>query len=204
MRMAFGLVGLLVTLAIILMLFKTQAPALKAGKKAQDQARQMVGRDEDGNRVTDAVTLDARDRAGKMESVVVSDITPNSAIQQRYGLQKGDVIIQMGDLNVRDNMSSPEEAKDFLLKAYQDNREVVVIRGWDKLTLPMGPGAAPAPANANAPTEPAAQPEGAQAQAPETSQDATAAQPAKAPAKARDNRSAMERQLDLIKNIPGQ
>src|SRR3954452_10688183 len=113
MRMAFGLVSLLVTLAIILMLFRTvQAPMLKEGKKAQDQARQMAGRDEEGERVTNAVSLESQDRDGKMESVVVSDIMANSALQQRYGLQKGDVILEMGPLVVKGNMSSPDEAKD--------------------------------------------------------------------------------------------
>ena len=39
MRMAFGLVGLLVTVGLIMLWFaKTQAPVLKEGKKAQDQA----------------------------------------------------------------------------------------------------------------------------------------------------------------------
>ena len=203
MRMAFGLVSLLVTLAIILFIFKyIQAPTLKEGKKAQDQTRQLVGRDEEGNRVTDAITLDARDRGGKMESVVVTDVVPNSAIQQRFGLQKGDVIVQMGDLSVRDNMSSPDEAKDFLLKTYQDNRELVVLRGWDKLTLPMNENVArAAAAQATTPGTPAQPAPGAQADA--TPPPGDSQKPAESP-KPRDNRGALERQLDLIKDIPGQ
>jgi hypothetical protein len=195
MRMAFGLVSLLVTLAIILMLFRSvQAPMLKEGKKAQDQARQMAGRDEDGQRVTNAVTLDSQDKGGKMESVVVTDITPNSALQQRYGLQKGDVILEMGPLVVRGNMSSPDEAKDMLQDAFQKNYNLVVIRGWDKLTLPMPEGAAPAVSAAATP--------GARADATPAPDAAKAAKPA-APRK-EPPKSAMERQLDLIRNIPGQ
>ena len=212
MRMAFGLVSLLVTLGIILLLFRAQAPALKEGKKAQDQARQMAGRDEDGARVTDAVTLDANDRNGKMESVVVTDIRENSALQQRYGLQKGDVIVEMGPLAVRGHMSSPEEARDMLQDAYQKNYNLVVIRGFDRLTLPMAEGTAPASASAAAPGAPKApgsapdptDPAGAQADAtpaPGSAKDAEQAVPAPKP---RDNRGALERQLDLIKNIPGQ
>ena len=201
MRMAFGLVSLLVTLAIILWIFKTyEAPVLKEGKKAQDQARQIAGRDEEGAPVTDAIKLDAQDRNGKMESVLVTDITPNSALQQRYGLQKGDVILQMGELTVRDSMSSPDEAKDFLLKAYQEGRNLVVIRGWDKLTLPMPPGSAPVAAAATAkPTGP-----GEQADATATPNKAKEPEQAAPAPKPRDNRGALERQLDLIKNIPGQ
>lgn len=205
MRAAFGLVSLLVTLAVMLFIFKyLQAPVIKEGKKAQDQARQITGRDEEGARVTDALTLDAQDRNGKMESVIVTDVKADSAIQKRYGLQTGDVIVQMGELTVRDHMSSPDEAKDFLLKAYQESRDLVVIRGWDKLTLPMPEGVAPPPAAAAASAAtkspaPAAQPGSAQASGADKE-----TQPATPPAKQRDNRGALERQLDLIKNIPGQ
>jgi len=203
MRMAFGLVSLLVTLAIILFIFKyIEAPTIKEGKKAQDTARQMAGRDEEGQRVTDAVTLDSQDRAGKMESVVVSDIRANSALQQRYGLQKGDVILEMGELSVRGYMNSPDEAKDFLLKAYQENRNLVVIRGWDKLTLPMNENVARAAAAKTTTPGGTAQPApGAQADA--TPPPADSQKPAESP-KPRDNRGALERQLDLIKDIPGQ
>ena len=216
MRMAFGLVSLLVTLAIILFIFKyIEAPTIKQGKKTQDTARQMAGRDEEGQRVTDAVTLDSQDRNGKMESVIVTDITPNSALQQRYGLQKGDVILQMGELAVRDSMSSPDEAKDFILKAYQENRDLIVIRGWDKLTLPMSAADTAAAARAAARTAARAAPPdsanpatpGAQADAnaaPGGAKEAKDAQQAAPPPKPRDNRGALERQLDLIKDIPGQ
>ena len=206
MRMAFGLVSLLVTLGIILMIFKmVQAPVIKEGKKAQDQARQMAGRDEEGERVTNAVTLDQQDVDGKMQSVTVTDITSNSALQQRYGLQKGDVILEMGPLQVRGNMSSADEAKDMLQDAYQKNYPLVVMRGWDKLTLPMPEGSAsasstPAPAGSTA-KKPAA-PSGATADA-SSSQQKSSQQPA-TPPKPRDNRGALERQLDLIKDIPGQ
>ena len=49
MRMAFGLVSLLVVIAIILVAFSMYtAPVAKQGKKTQDQARQISGRDEEG------------------------------------------------------------------------------------------------------------------------------------------------------------
>ena len=44
MRMAFGLVSLLVVMAIILMLFKSVRPDAQGGQEAQDQARAMSGR----------------------------------------------------------------------------------------------------------------------------------------------------------------
>jgi hypothetical protein len=206
MRMAFGLVSLLVTLAIILFIFKyIEAPVIKEGKKAQDEARQMAGRDEEGERVTNAITLDSQDRNGKMESVIVTDITADSAIQQRYGLEKGDVILEMGPLSVRGNMSSPDEAKDMLQDAYQKNYSLVVIRGWDKLTLPMPAGSAPAPAApaVAASAKPAAA--GAQADAAQASGNTKDPQQgANAPPPKQQPKGALDRQLDLIRNIPGQ
>src|SRR3954453_21558192 len=127
MRAAFGLVSLLVVVAIILILFSMYSiPAAKQGKVAQNQAQQIAGRDEDNAPVTDAITLDAQDRNGRMEGAIVTSIVPGSAIDTHYGFQPGDVILEMGQLTVRDYMSSADEAKDFLLKAYQENRPVVV------------------------------------------------------------------------------
>src|SRR3954447_22221854 len=125
MRMAFGLVSLLVVLAIILLLFSVyEAPMLKQTKSTRQQAQQIAGRDEDNAPVTDAITLDAKDRNGRMEGAVVTDVVAGSAIQVKYGLQKGDVILELGDLTVKEYMSSPGEAKDFLLKACQENKPV--------------------------------------------------------------------------------
>ena len=165
--------------------------------------------------MTDAVILEVQDKAGKMESVVVSDMTANSAIQQRDGLQKGDVILQIGPLSVRDNMSSADEAKDFLLDAYQKNQDLVVIRGWDKLTLPMpegaprlsppagsGPGRFGVRPGRSTPADPTARRPRRQADASQTPSKAKT--PKLGPAREEPPKSAMERQLDLIRNIPGQ
>ena len=138
MRMALGLVSLLVVLGIIMLMFSIyEAPMLKTGKGTRQQAQQLAGRDEDNAPVTDAITLDAQDRNGRMEGAVVTSIVTGSALQQKYGLQPGDVLVELGQLPVREYMNSPDEAKDFLLKAYQEDRPVVVMRGVEKLTLPM-------------------------------------------------------------------
>ena len=155
MRMALGLVSLLVVLGIILLLFSIyEAPMIKSGTNARQQAQQIAGRDEDNAPVTDAIVLDAQDHNGRMEGVVVKSVVPGSAIETLYGFQPGDVILQLGELTVRDYMSSPDEAKDFLLKAYQENRPVVVMRGYERVTLPLEAPARNAAASA-APPKPA-------------------------------------------------
>jgi hypothetical protein len=206
MRMAFGLVSLLVVLGIVMLLFSIyEAPVLKRGKSAQDDARAIAGRDENNAPVTDAVTLDAQDRNGRMEGAVVTSITPGSALEQRFGLQNGDVILSMGPLSVRDNMSSAGEAKDFLLDAYQKNQQLVVMRGFERVTLPMDPAAArAAAAAAPAPTAPTAAAPGATQPPANDAAQASAQQPDAAPQKKPKKNTGLEGQLDLIRNIPGQ
>jgi hypothetical protein len=228
MRMAFGLVSLLVTLAIILLLFKTySAPMLKRGKSATDDARQLAGRDENNAPVTDAIKLDSRDRNGQMVGAVVTDITPGSAIEMKYGLHKGDVIVELGQLMVRGNMSSADEARDFLLHSYQRSDPVVVMRGKNRLTLPLAPGQQPEPAEPAEPaadasatpdvdpfdpgggSQPAAAPAAPAGDAAQASGDAQPQPPAPAPtdtgkAKQRQPKGGLEGQLDIIRNIPGQ
>jgi hypothetical protein len=199
MRAAFGLVSLLVVVAIILILFSMYSiPAAKQGRVAQNQARQIAGLDEDNAPVTDAVTLDAKDRNGKMEGAVVTSITPGSALQKRFGLQNGDVILEMGPLSVKENMSSASEAKDFLLDAYQKDQSLVVMRGSERFTLPQDMARAAAAA-ARAPA-PGANPN------PETPQ-ASAQQPDPATENKPEQKKpagGLQGQLDLIRNIPGQ
>ena len=192
MRMAFGLVSLLVVLGIIMLLFSTyQAPMLKQGKTMRDDAQQLAGRDENNAPVTHAVTLDAQDRAGKMEAAVVTGIVGGSTLETHYGLQKGDLIVQLGQVAVKGNIHSADEAKDFLLYAYQRNEPVVVLRGGEQLTLPLAAPARNAAASAGPPAGASATADGTQAPTPE--------QPAqKKPA------GGLEGQLDLIRNAGGQ
>ena len=196
MRVAFGLVSLLVVIAIIMLVFSMyEAPVLKRGKTAQDDARQIAGRDEDNLPVTHAVTLDAKDRNGRMESVVVTSVAPGSTIEKHYGLQAGDEIVQLGQLPVKGYMNSADEAKDFLLSAYQRNEPVVVMRGFEQLTLPLDPGTASAVI-----VPPAAGPQPAR---PDASQAAAQDAPAQ-PAPEKKKPGGLEGQLDLIRNLPGQ
>ena len=192
MRMAFGLVSLLVVFAIIMLVFSMyEAPVLKRGKTAMDDARALAGRDEDNAPVTDAITLDAKDRNGRMEAAVVTSITPGSALEKRYGLRAGDEIIQLGPLAIRGTIQSADEAKDFLHSSFQRNEPVVVVRGFEQLTLPLDPKVAAAAAAAPAPATPTPPGDASQAAA----QEATPAQ--KKP-------GGLEGQLDLIRNLPGQ
>lgn len=197
MRVAFGLVSLLVVLAIIMLVFSMyEAPVLKRGKTAMDDARQLAGRDEDNLPVTHAITLDAKDRNGRMEAAVVTSITPGSTLEKVYGLQVGDEIVQLGPLTVKDYIHSADEAKDFLLSSFQKTEPVIVVRGSQQVSLPLDPAVTAAAPKAPAAPQPAAAGDASQAgaQQPET--------PAQPPAQKKPG--GLEGQLDLIRNIPGQ
>lgn len=190
MRMALGLVSLLVVLGIIMLLFSIyEAPMLKRGASARQQAQQIAGRDEDNAPVTDAMVLEAQDHNGRMEGAVVKSVVAGSAIETHYGFQAGDVILQLGELTVRDSMNSPGEVKDFLLKAYQENRPVVVMRGFERVTLPLEVPARNAAASAAPPTQ--------QAPGLSPAEPEKAAQAKPAPKKP----GGLEGQLDLIRKL---
>src|SRR4051794_13420970 len=207
MRMAFGLVSLLVVLAIILLLFSVyEAPMLKQTKSTRQQAQQIAGRDEDNAPVTDSITLDGQDRNGRMEGAVVTSIVPGSTIETHYGLQPGDVILEMGQLTVRDYMSSADEAKDFLLKAYQENRPVVVMRGPARMTLPMekamrnaAASAVPPPPAPSPTADPARAAQGGAVAGAQNDPAAADASKAAPPKPAQKKPGGIQGQLELIK-----
>jgi len=195
MRMAFGLVSLLVVIAIILVAFSMYtAPVAKQGKKTQDQARQIAGRDEEGNNATDSITLQEQESGGKTTGILVADVKPGGAMEKHFGFQKGDVILQIGPLTAKDNFASAGEAKDFLLDAFQRGNTVVVMRGWDQVTLPSTNAPVAAAAGTDAPAGTAT---GAQA----TADGQQPAEEAKRPARRPPNQpsgNSIQRQLDLI------
>src|SRR5688572_14473969 len=102
MRMGFGLVGLLVVVAIILILFvKKEEPTLRAGQKAKQEAQQLSGRGPDQLPASQSVKLEPQMRNNQIESLLVTDVTPGGALDQYFGLKKGDAIVKVGDLDVR-------------------------------------------------------------------------------------------------------
>lgn len=182
MRMAFGLVSLLVTVGIIVWIFAEMNSGIsKPARQAQDQARQMAGRDETGERATASLTLDLHDRGGKTDGVIVTAITPGSALQQQYGLQVGDVITRAGDMPFGDPFVTDVETADaMLLEAYKGNRPLQVVREGQSIELPQ-PAEVPSPLVESPQTDAPQQPP-----------------PQRRPT------GGLERQREIIRSIPGQ
>ena len=137
MRMGagFGFVGLLVVVGIIVWAFsESEIPKLQKGREAQKQAEQISGRGPDGQPAAQSVKLDPKAKGGRTESLVVSDITPGGALEQYFGLQKGDEIIQIGPMKVPD-WGGDEVAIAMVHEAAQRNHALVVRRNGQTVTL---------------------------------------------------------------------
>lgn len=147
MRMAFGLVSLLVAVGIILWLYGNYtAPVAKQGSAAREQAQQMAGRDETGAAATESLTLEPRQRSGKVDGMRVASITPGGAMATFYGLRQDDIILQAGDMPFTDPVGGDVElAEAMLLEAYKAQKPLRVLRGTEQITLPAPAGSANAP-----------------------------------------------------------
>jgi hypothetical protein len=156
MRMAFGLVGLLVTIGVIAwfmhMIYLPDVQAsLAAQKKADTFVNQLNGQDNQGIPIENMYSVYADTRSdGKLQDLQITNVVSGSAIQTRFGLMNNDVVIAAIDSHmVRTDLNGLDDeqaGKDAIRDAYTgDGGQLVVIRNDQQLTLPL-PKNAPAPA----------------------------------------------------------
>ena len=139
MRYGFGLLALLVVVAIILVLQAyVTGPTLHKGVEARGQAQQIAGVDENGGRVSDSYDLKAEMDAGKLRGLRVTRISSTSPMKTYYGLQKDDVIVEYGAagnlMKVREE-SDADLAKSMVAEAYQRHQPLVVLRNGQPVKL---------------------------------------------------------------------
>jgi len=143
MRMAFGLVSLLVVVAIILYVGSIYyPPMLTRGKAAQVQAQQMSGREaKTGKAATQAVQWAGVNEGGQFRGVKVVAITdPTGGLVTYYGLQSGDVVVKVGGIDFASvAMDDPKAAVDWILQGgYEKSAPLTVIRNGQVIDLPQG------------------------------------------------------------------
>lgn len=135
MRMGIGLVSILVVLAITLIWFKnTQVPVMETGQKAKEEAKQLSGRGPDQMPASQSVKLEPQMKNNQIESLLVTDVTPGGALDQYFGLKKGDVIVRVGEFDIRGNPYN-EDAEVMVFEAAQKNSPIVVLRDGQRVTL---------------------------------------------------------------------
>lgn len=140
MRAIFGLVSLLVVVAIIVYLFSIYSiPVAKQGRITQQQARQLSGHDEDGTPADQTIKLDADLRNNKIADLIVTSVVPGGAMDRMYGFQPGDKIIAIGeyDISTLSNDDFEMAKAQLLQEGYEKSKPVMVIRNGQKVQLPM-------------------------------------------------------------------
>src|SRR5205809_392146 len=101
MRAIFGLVAILIFVGVLIwFMYAMYLPYVKTvttvGRHAQDQAAQIAGVDNHGGgRVSESFNLVADRKNGKLQGILISSINPGSAFQKYFGVQTGDVVIEI-------------------------------------------------------------------------------------------------------------
>lgn len=140
MKAGFGLVALLVVMAIIFTLWtKNAATVVKESKPAREQVQQWAGEDDSGMKAKDSIILDPVDKAGKLQYVLVDRITPNGPMEKYFGLKQNDSIIQVVSRGVKLDIKDmdEQEAKERIIGAYSEQGQLVVLRNDERLELPQ-------------------------------------------------------------------
>jgi S1-C subfamily serine protease len=161
MRMAIGLAGILVTMGVIIWIMSaitlpSAKQAIDVKKKVTPQAEQWAGHTTNGTRAVDTMQVKAEHASGgRMTGVVVTDVVEGGAMETYFGLKKGDVITQIGPLQVSDH-SDAATAKDFVVDQYQRSGTITVRRDGKEIKLPLPASAKIAATPAATPGTPAA------------------------------------------------
>lgn len=145
MRGIFSLAGLLVIAGLCMWWFsRVDIPAAKQGEDITKQAQQISGRDTDGTPISQTMTLDPQSANGKLTGVLVEKIDAGGAMQQYYGLQPGDLIVEVGSMAMPDMNNNGDLAVSLVQQAYQQQQKLVVMRNGQRIDLPSASGSAAA------------------------------------------------------------
>jgi hypothetical protein len=176
--MMFGLVSLLVVIAIMLVLFKTfEVPTIQAGQRAKVQAIQISGRGQDGGDALTSFTVRPKMRGATLDALTVTKLAPSGAMADFYGLKPGDEIVQVDGMKIGDISNDDlETAKAMVVqKGFQASAPITIIRNGQRLNLPDDRNVVvtAAPATSASPTSPppAASPPAANQPTPSSVQD---------------------------------
>src|SRR5947209_5947661 len=102
MRTAFGLLGILATLIVIVWVMayvfssKDTAKAISNVQQGYKNAQQFSGRDENNRPADESITVKAERTNGKLVDVVVTAVDAGGAMDKHFGIKRGDTIIEIG------------------------------------------------------------------------------------------------------------
>ncbi|HSI35893.1 MAG: hypothetical protein ACAI43_08370 [Phycisphaerae bacterium] len=148
MRMAFSLVGILVTIGIIALLMNQQADGIKTGMQAKKDLEEKGVGTLNREFLTEVQgSLSAYPPNGKFKSLMVDKAPAGGGLADHFGLQPGDQIVAVGG-NTFDAtaMGDPDMAILQVFEARGRKQSLTVKRAGQTLELPQAPGARRGPA----------------------------------------------------------
>jgi hypothetical protein len=146
--MAFGIVGLLVTLGVVVMLMSQyldkSGADINAGNKAREEVKQLGGMSEDATPAIHSFATSPMMSGGKLDNLLVTAVVPGGAADKYFGLKKDDAIIEvsMGGslMKVGDIGSGDAElAKAQVVDAFSKQQQIKVVRDGQEIVLPAAP-----------------------------------------------------------------
>jgi hypothetical protein len=160
MRMAFGLIGLLVTIGVIVMIMNTvlkkEQAVFSASKTAREEVTQIGGYSEDQTPAQNSVTFEPTDTGGRFDALRVTAVIKNGAMDKFYGLRANDVVVEINGLKAREvSNGDPELAQSLVIDAFRASQPITVVRDGQRVTLPLPATPPSAAAPAPAPSKPA-------------------------------------------------
>ena len=134
---AFGLVSLLVSVAIVVYLWGRTMPAtINAGKNAQQQARQVTNIGPSGMNAMQGIDLQPATTSGHLTGINVVSIDPANPLAARFGLLVGDVVVSLDGATVgKDEAADFETAKAILLSPHGPGWKMTVLRNGKETAL---------------------------------------------------------------------
>jgi hypothetical protein len=142
MRYVFGLVGILVTLAIIIVFMSEyQLPAVRQGLQAKKGLEEQFSMSTSGG-LADAkasITLDPVNKGSQFHGLLVQAIAPGGPMGATFGLAPGDVIVGTSALRFQ-GVADPDLATDMIFEAKTRKQSLIVLR-------PTNPGTPDSPTN---------------------------------------------------------
>jgi hypothetical protein len=123
----------------------------QSNKEMREDAQALSGKDSQGRLVTETLTFQPAEKNGKIYGIQVLTVEPGEAMDQRYGIKPGDIIV--GDTQTPFDLmvNNAQDSKSFIHTAYQYNRPLEVQRNGVKISLPEQ-------RSASAPIDPTAPP----------------------------------------------
>lgn len=147
-----GLLSLLITMVIILLLFAGRGCGgqsylgllARTKKEKEPLVQQWGGKDVRGRPFWESLDLESWPESGPVKGLEVTRVDPFGPAVTHFGLQVGDIVVEIGLQEVGGPViDTPAAGGEFLTDAFQKSFPIKVRRAGQVITLPSGTPPAP-------------------------------------------------------------